>query len=456
MERLLADVEFPRVARARQKFPVRAAVDVEEDLARELSQPEIVSRLGDARSVAVAIGSRGVADIDRIARAVVKHLQGLGREPFIVPAMGSHGGATAEGQVDVLAHLGITEATVGAPVRSSMEVVQLGTSASGIPVYMDKLAHAADATVVVNRTKPHTGFRGPIESGLMKILSIGLGKHKGAAAIHAEGMGTFESLIPEIGNYVLDHANIAYGVAVVESAREEPIRLVAIEADRIEQVEKDLLAEARGLMARILLPRLDVLVVQEMGKNISGDGMDPNVTGRYTGDLPSTGPDIQKIVVLDLTEETYGNAIGVGQADVATRRLVDGIDHFAMYVNAMTARVLSPVKVPLTVDTDRDAIAVALASCWGVEPGRQRMMIIQSTLKLEDVYISESAMEDVQDMADVEALGEPFELSFDRHGSIQLPSGLAEASNNGAARATSAATSSESVESGALLSGGQD
>lgn len=418
---LLADVVFPKLVKARQSFPSPPPADVEREIARELSRPEIVSRISKGQRIAVAVGSRGISGIDVIVRGVVSRLKELGTSPFIVPAMGSHGGATPEGQAKVLECLGITEETVCAPVLSSVDVVRLGTSLSGVPVYVDKLAYGADAIVVVNRVKPHTGFRGPIESGLMKMLAIGLGKQKGANTIHAVGFERFDSLIPEVGRYVIERTNVAFGVAVVENAREEPVKLVAVEPKRIEEVEKELLVEARRLMARILFPRLDVLVVREIGKDISGDGMDPNVTGRYPTHLGVAEPFVQKIVVLDLTEGTYGNANGIGMADVTTKRLVDKIDYFPMYVNSITACVLSTVKIPMTMETDRDAIAVALRTCWGTEPGKQKLMIVKNTLELNDVYISDSMVREAMAMPDVEILGEPFEMSFDAEGSIRLP-----------------------------------
>lgn len=419
--RLLSDAVFPRLVKARQDFPSPEPVDIEREIVQELSRPEIASTVGKGKRIAIAVGSRGVAEIDRIAKAVVKQVKELGGVPFIIPAMGSHGGATAEGQADVLAHLGITEETAGAPVVSSMEVVQLGTSPSGVPVYVDRQAHGADATIVINRVKPHTAFHGPIESGLMKMLAIGLGKHEGAIAVHALGFQRFDSLIPEIGRCILEKGNVIFGIAVMENAREHVVRIAAIEPERIEEVERKLLEEARSLMAKILFPCLDVLVVRELGKNISGDGMDPNVTGRYLSHLQATEPDIQKIVVLDLTEETYGNALGIGMADVTTRNAVDKIDYHAMYVNAVTSRLLAGVKIPMTMETEREAIAAALVSCWGTGPGNHKMMLIENTLKLEEVYISEPLLQDARKLPDVEILSEPFAMAFDERGALQLP-----------------------------------
>ena len=420
MGQFLDHVTFPRIVRARQKFPVREPVEVEVEIERELSRPEIASTVKAGQRVAVAVGSRGVAAIDRVTRAVVKRLKEMEAEPFVVPAMGSHGGATAEGQVKVLAHLGITEETVGAPIRSSMEVVKLGTSSSGVPVYFDKLADTADATVVINRVKLHTGFRGPIESGLLKMLVIGLGKERGANMVHDLGFERFGDLIPEMGRYIIQHSNVIFGVATVENAQEQVAKVVAVEAQRIEEVERELLREATELMAKILFPQLDVLVVQEIGKNISGSGMDPNVTGRFVGYLGMSGSRAQRVVVLDLTGQTYGNALGIGMADITTQRVVDKIDYYPMYVNVMTSRSLAGAKMPMMLSTDKGAIAAAIASCFGVEPGHHKVMFIRNTLKLEDVYISRALLEEAQAREDVEVLGEPFEMPFDRFDALQL------------------------------------
>lgn len=420
IEALVKDVPLPRIVKVRQKFPATPPLDVEKAVERELSRPEIAARVKKGQRIAVGVGSRGVASIDRMVRGVVRKLKDLGAEPFIVPAMGSHGGATDAGQANVLAHLGITEATVGAPVRSSMETVTLSRSPSGVTVYFDKTAYEADAIVPINRVKLHTAFRGPVESGLLKMLAIGFGKHKGADSIHALGFDRFGTLIPEIGRHILDRTRVIFGVASVENSREQPAIIKAVPAERFEEEEQTLLEESKRLMARILFPKLDVLVVGELGKNISGDGMDPNVTGRYLSYLGTAEPYVQKIAVLDLTDETYGNALGIGMADVTTRRAADKIDFYPMYVNALTSRILTGARVPLTVETDRDAVALALASCFGVEPGKQRAMFIQNTLKLEQVYISEALLEQARSMDSVEVLSEPFALPFASDGTLNL------------------------------------
>lgn len=420
---LLDDVIFPRLVKAKQTFPSPPPVNAGEETRREILRPEIASRVSKGQRVAVAVGSRGIDGIDRVVRSLVDSLKGLGAVPFIVPAMGSHGGATPDGQAKVLAGLGIVEEAIGAPIVSSTEVVELGTSPSGIRVFVGQAAVEADAIVVVNRVKPHTSFRGPVESGLLKMLAVGLGNRRSAETVHAVGFEEFDRIIPEVGEYVLQRLNVIFGVAIIENARMEAVKIVAVEAERMRDLERELLAEARSLMGRIYFRELDVLVVREIGKDISGHGLDPNVTGRYATHLTADRPRIQRIVVLDLTGRTQGNANGIGLADVTTRRLVEKIDYVSMYVNSITARNLATARLPVTMENDRDAIAVALKSCRGAESARERLMIVKNTLELSDVYISESMIPDAMELPNVEVVGGPFEVRFDEYGSLVLPGG---------------------------------
>ncbi len=421
MGNLLDDIVFPKLVKARQRFPSPPPVDIPAQVRLELTKPEIASRVKRGARIAVGVGSRGVAHIDIIAREVIRNLKALGGQPFIVPAMGSHGGATAEGQINVLRHLGVTEESAGAPIVSSMDVVPLGRSPSGVDVFVDKNAYNADAIVVINRIKPHTLFRGPVESGMLKMLGIGLGKQKGANSIHRMSYERFDVLIPEVGEYIIQKTGkVIFGVASVENAREEPVRIAAVPTERIKQTEVELLKEARALMGRLLLTDLHVLVVKEIGKNISGDGMDPNVTGRYASHVRVTEPKLQRIAVLGLTDETYGNAIGIGMADVTTKRLADATDHYPMYMNCATACVPAMSRMAMVMDTDRDAIAMALYTSMDVEPGCQRMMFIKNTLKLDEVYVSETAAEAARSTPNMEVVGKPFPMRFDASGALAL------------------------------------
>lgn len=408
----LAALKPPDLYRVRQAFPRPRLDDPATAVIAQVGRPEIAATLDGVNSVAVAVGSRGIAGIDRIVAALVTAIRDTGTDPFIVPAMGSHGGATAEGQQAVLAHLGITEVSVGAPIRSSMATERIGTVTSPhgneVPLFMDALAVEADAVVPLNRIKPHTGFKGPIESGLCKMLTIGLGKHDAAGRFHREGYGVFDRLIMEAGRAVIDHGHVAFGLAIVENAYDETAAVEAIPAPDIVGREQALLDEARGLMPRIHTDHIDVLVIERFGKDISGVGMDANVTGR--GELGVAlpgfdGPDIARIVVLDLTAGTDGNAHGIGLADVITRRLHDRIDLQATWINSVTAGSLACGRIPPALDTDDGAVMAAASAVPGVTPEEARIVRIRDTLNLTEIAVSPNLRDEMADLEACEALG---------------------------------------------------
>ncbi|MEW9031755.1 MAG: lactate racemase domain-containing protein, partial [Planifilum fimeticola] len=334
IESLLKDVPLPRMVKVRQSFPAPEVADVPGAVREAVAAEGVLERISEGDRVAIAVGSRGVADIDVMAREVVRLVRSRGGQPFIVPAMGSHGGATAEGQIEVLKQLGVTESSVEAPIRSSMDV---GRLASGLPVYTDRQAYSADKVIVINRVKPHTAFRGPVESGLMKMITIGLGKQKGAEAAHSRGFQYMAEHVVAMARIVLSQVPIIFGLATVENAYDRPAKIVAVPAEKIEAVEPGLLLEAKSLMPRILFDPIDVLVVDEIGKDISGDGMDPNITGRYPTPYASGGPRVTRIAVLGLTERTRGNANGIGLADITTRKAFEAIEWEKGYANALTS-----------------------------------------------------------------------------------------------------------------------
>ena len=409
----LAGIRLPPLYRVFRDFPRPRIDDLAEAVRRQVAGAEVTATLAGAATVAVAVGSRGIAGIDVIVRTLIEELRSTGREVFVVPAMGSHGGATASGQVDVLAHLGITESTVGAPIRSSMETVEIATVVSPhggtVPVATDALAWGdADAVVPVNRVKPHTGFHGPVESGLCKMLAIGLGKHDGAARLHREGYGTFDSLVLEVARAILDAGRVAFGLAVVENAYEETAMVEAVPASRIVSREQELLEEARRLMPRLPGRQIDVLVVERFGKNLSGVGMDPNVTGR--GELGIAlagfeGPHIERIVVLSLTPETEGNAHGIGLADLITEDVLDRIDRRTTWTNTLTAGSLACGRMPIALPTEQLAIAAAADTLPGVRPEEARIVRIKDTLSLSEIAVSEVLAESLGGQGDCEVAG---------------------------------------------------
>ena len=414
-------MEFPKVVRVRQKFPRPRVENVEATLQEQLDREEISSTIKPGMSVALTAGSRGVARIDTILRSLVQILRDMGAEPFIVPSMGSHGGATAEGQVEILESLGVTEEFCGAPIRSSMEVVELGKTERGTPVYMDRIASEADGVVLVNRVKAHTDFRSSIESGLMKMASIGLGKHEQALALHGYGVEGIRDFMVEVGDRVLESGHILFGVATVENAYDEPAILEAIPAEKIHGREEELLADYMDMMPALPVSDIDVLFVDSLGKNYSGTGMDTNVIGRFRilgVDEPET-PAVKYIVVGDVSEESHGNALGIGLADLTTRRVADRVERKAMNANVITSTFIERAKVPMVLASDEEAIETAVRCNWGVPPEETRFVRIPNTLHLEYLYLSESMVEEVLANADTEVTGDPEDLRFDPEGNLE-------------------------------------
>jgi Lactate racemase N-terminal domain len=410
IEELLAEVEPPRVALVEQSVDSPPALgDIRAAVGEALRSVEIPEG-----SVAIGVGSRGVGRIGDVVAALVGFLKEAGAEPFVVPAMGSHGASTAEGQARVLEHLGVSEERVGCLVRATMEAVKIGETPAGVEVFMDRNAHEADSVVVVNRIKPHTAFRGEVESGPTKMLAIGLGKQKGAHSVHAAGWANIHETIPEAARVAVEGGKVAFGLAVLENADEEPYKVAAIPADKLEESEAPLLEEAKRNLLRLPFEEIDVLVVDEIGKNISGDGADPNVTGRYPTPYATGGPTVERMVFLDLTDETGGNANGLGMADVVTERLASKMDRPSTYLNALTSTTPAPVKTPMVMPDDRMALAAALVMCAGVLPQEARFVRIENTLKLRRMWVSEALLREEK----LRVIEEPRPMRFDEEGTL--------------------------------------
>ncbi|KPV57813.1 hypothetical protein QJ48_20080 [Paenibacillus sp. A3] len=415
---LLQDIPIPQMVRIRQKFDGTRLERPTEDLERELAKPGAIDRIKPGQQVAVAVGSRGVANIAAFTRTTIDAIKRAGAHPFIVPCMGSHGGATAEGQKEVLHHLGVTEEAMGVPIRSTMEVVQIDQLPNGLPVYVDKYAYEADAIVVINRVKPHTAFRGKIESGIMKMISIGLGKQKGAEACHQLGFKYMAENVPAMARIMIEKLPILFGVALVENAYDETCIVEVLPAAQVEEREMVLLEIAKARLPKILFDQIDVLVIDYIGKNISGDGMDPNITGRYPTPYAHGGPDVSKMVVLDTTPETKGNANGVGTADFTTQRLVDKMDLAATYANGLTSTVCAPTKIATTLENDLYAIKAAVKTCNILDYTQCRLVRIRDTLHLGEIEISANLLEEAKLHPDIEILTDPYDLSFNSEGNL--------------------------------------
>jgi len=411
---------YPKMVRTRQLFKSPPAIHNIPEAVRETLKPlKLNSRMRQGETVAVTAGSRGIANIPLITRTVLDELLALGARPFIVPAMGSHGGATPEGQTEVLRHLGISEETMGVPIKSSMEVVQIG-STLGTSVYLDKFASEADHIVVVARIKPHTDFKGEIESGFYKMMATGLGKHIGAVAYHKEFLRQgYSKVLLQVGREVLKKARICFGLGILENAYDQTSEIEAVLPDGMEQKEKYLLRLAKSWMMKLPFDQTDVLIVDELGKDVSGAGMDTNVIGRFTeGADKYEGPKIGRIVVLDLTKGTYGNALGIGMADFTTRRLVEKINRRETYLNAVTSVSPESARIPPYFDTDRECIDAALDTIGPIERRAVKMIRIKNTLSLGEVDVSEAYLPMLRNRKDLVQLDKAEELQFDTQGNL--------------------------------------
>ncbi len=392
-------MNFPNMFRIRQVFDAPTEMEVEVAMERELASIQMASLIPKGARIAITAGSRGIAHIDHILRCIVTALKAHGARPFLFPAMGSHGGGTEKGQIEVLESLNITEGTMEAPIMSSMDVVEIGKSRFGFPVMVDKLAAEADGVIVVNRIKPHTEFEGHVESGLMKMMAIGMGKHRGCFEVHKQTVHYgYRDVIPEIGGVILNKLPILFGVGIVENLYDQTAMIRTIPADQFLAEEERLLAEAKRLMARLPFDPLDVLIVDELGKNVSGTGMDTNVIGRimFIGEKEPKRPRITRIVVLDLTEASHGNAVGVGLADYTTRRLIDKMDHRVTAINCITAMTPEKARVPIALETDREAVQAALDTIGAVPPKKARVVHIKNTLEIGELEISEALLEETE------------------------------------------------------------
>ena len=425
MSRLLRDVPLPRVFHAAQHFP---DAHIEREKIPEAVREAILSahleeRIQLGMRIAITAGSRGIRNVDIITRSVVDFVKSRGACPFIVPAMGSHGGATAEGQKQLLAGYGITEETMGCPILSSMETVLLGNSELGKPVYMDRNAYEADGVILSCRLKPHNAFRGPVESGPCKMMTVGLGKQKGAEQVHSDGMVHIAQNIPTMAKVTLATGKILFAIPCLENAYDQTLMLEAIPAENILKREPELLKIAFAHMPSILVREGDVLVVDHVGKNFSGTGVDPNITGTFSTPYATGGVKVQRTCFLNLTKESHGNALGCGLASAITRRIFDEIDTEAMYANCITSTVLTSAMIPCVLPTDREAVQFCLRTCNRVDLNNPRLIRIRNSLHIGQIMLSESYWREVKEgqYPGLVALDQPMPLSFDENGRIATP-----------------------------------
>ncbi len=410
-------MEFPRLLLVRQNFPDRSLEDIRGAVDRELSSGEFGSRLAPGSRVAIGVGSRGITNLATIVRAVVDFWKSRNMEPFIFPAMGSHGAATAEGQADVLAHYGIHEATMGCPVESSLDVISLGKTPEGIEAFLDRTAASSDGVMLVGRVKWHTDFMGKIESGLFKMMAIGLGKFAGAQRYHTYaytlGLG---QVIRSVGRQVLASGKILGGLAIIEDAYHNTAQLTAVPVEDMERREEELLALAKSWMPKIPVPHLDILILDEIGKNISGAGMDTKIVNRGVQGQYNPWPDtpiIERIFVRDVSSLSYGNCVGLGMADMVSQRLVDKMDRNPTYINALTASTEQAARIPVHFPTDRECLERLAPTVGKFDMRALEIGWIRNTLELTPIVLSENLLPQIRNNPILEVLGPAREFEFD-------------------------------------------
>lgn len=417
----MGELVLPEMVRIGQTINAPVVDDVAAEVREQMKLVSPTNIRG--KRIAITAGSRGIRDIGIVLQTLVQELQREGAQPFLVPAMGSHGGATAEGQLEVLESLGITKGSIGAPIMSSMEVIQVGTTDNGVPVYTDRNAVNADGIVVVNRIKAHTEFCGEIESGLFKMMVIGLGKHRGATVAHGQALRRgYAKVFKEVGDVILRNVPILFGLGIVENCYDQTAELRGVMPEAFYDNEKELLAKAKELMMRIPFKKVDVLIVDTMGKAISGSGIDTNVVGRIMvyGQEEYTEPDIVRIVVLDLTEDSHGNATGIGIADFTTARLREKIDWTPTSINCITACAPEKGRLPMTLDTDREAVTTSLKTIGLEDIGQSRIVHIKNTLEMKEMEVSAALIPEVGENPSLHMIENLEAMAFDKGGSLRL------------------------------------
>lgn len=412
---LLKDIPIPRMVPVRQLFDATCLDDVPAEVRRQMSRPEVVQSIRPGMSIAITAGSRGIDKLALIIREVVACLKERGAKPFVIPAMGSHGGATAAGQLDVIHGYGVTEDFVGCPVVATMEVKQIGSLDDGRPIMINRLAAEADGIISLNRIKAHTAFRGTYESGVMKMLTIGLGCQAGAEVCHRQGILHLGPNVEKFAFGILKNAPVLLGVGIIENAYDKVAMIRVMTAKEIPEVEPELLKIAKSRMACLKLPQVDVLIVDKIGKDISGEGMDPNIAGRWIVPTIKGGIDACRIGILDITDETLGNVVGLGMADTCSRRVVERMSRENTYPNSLTSTVTCLCKIPMYFDTQKETIQATIKMTPAKAPKDVTMIRIASTLAMDTIWVSENLLDQVARAGDMEILGEPQELVFDEN-----------------------------------------
>lgn len=417
---ILDNIKLPQIMKVKQVFDDTKIDDVPEYLNQKLIEKQIKDKIKPGMKIAITGGSRGISHYQDLMKTVVDFVYKCGATPFIVPAMGSHGGGTAEGQANMLKKLGITKETVGCDIISSMEVVEVGRTSKDLPVYIDKNATEADGIILLNRIKLHTSFRGKYESGLIKMMAIGLAKRKGADMTHSLRYENMAENLVEVGTIALQNLNIICGVASIENGYNEVADVFVLKKDEILEKEPKILEKSKKLMSRIYLDDIDVLIVNEIGKNISGTGVDTNIVGRFHTKAASGGPNTIKLGFLDISEKSGGNGNGMGLADFVSKKFYDKIDFPSTYINAITSTEPNSVKLPLVLDNDKYVFKGCVKLCGTRDLDKLKLVVINNTKELDEVYMSKAAFENVVDKEKVEVVSELFDIPFDEKDNLKL------------------------------------
>lgn len=410
----LDEVKIPKFVRIRQIYESDYIADLAEHLRREMHEKFAGETKWRGKKLCITVGSRGIPGLGTMVRTLIECLQELGAEPFIIPSMGSHGAASVAGQLEILEGYGITEAAMGVPIKATMDVVELGKLDDGTPVFCDRYAYESDGIIIMNKIKPHTDFRAAHESGLAKMMAIGIANHKGASMFHRMGFQSFGERIPKVCRMFLEKAPVAFGVGIVQNAYDDISELEVIKPEKFLERDAALLEIAKRRIAKFKNPNLDLLIIDEIGKNISGNGHDPNITGRSNSPGFEKELNCQKIFIRGISEASHHNGAGIRGADITTRRCLNDIDFQATWTNVATVNILTGGVIPMFVETDLDAIKVCIRTCLGIDYTQAKIAHIINTLHMQEIEVSLPYWETIKDRNDVELISEPYDLKFDK------------------------------------------
>jgi len=416
-------IEDIKVRKIKQNFDRTKIDNLSEYIHQSFKKSDLKNRIKSGDKIGITVGSRGITNIKLIVKEIISELKNLNALPFILPAMGSHGGANSEGQKGVLASYGITEREMGVPIMASMDVIQIGKVENKIPIYFSKVAMEADGIIALNRVKMHTDFKSNlVESGMSKILAIGLGKAEGASSIHFLGVYGLKNVIPQAAELIITKAPIIQGIGILENSYDQTMKISFVSPEDIIKVDSELLKISKEVMPVLPIDNLDIVITQEIGKNISGTGFDTNIIGRLdiNGEKEIAKPEIKRLLVFDITEESHGNALGIGLADITTRHLVDKINYKDMYANTITSTFLNRAKIPITTDSEKEAVEIAVKTCWRLEQSDLKLLIMKNTLDLEYLYVSKAVWDEIKDNEKIETCGDWEKLSFTKNGKMKI------------------------------------